>query len=102
MRPLTQRALAQSQRLRELSEQQRLAASVFVGSPQGIVIMDTEHRIIDANRACTALTGFGLASLRGRSFCEALHAPDPGGWIGGDICASIGRSGRPTSSPIAA
>ena len=94
MRPLTQRALAQSQRLRELSEQQRLAASVFEGSPQGIVIMDTEHRIIDANRACTALTGFGLASLRGRSFCEALHAPDPGGWIGDDICASIERSGE--------
>src|SRR5690606_33892984 len=78
MRPLTQRALEQSRHLLELNEKQHLAASVFECSPQGIVIMDTAHRIVDANRACTAMTGFALAHLRGQRFCEALHAPEQG------------------------
>ncbi|WEN40652.1 putative signaling protein [Thauera sp. GDN1] len=94
MRPLTQRALEQSRHLLELSEKQRLAASVFEGSPQGIVIMDTAHRIVDANRACTTMTGFPLATLRGRSFCEALHGPEQADRIGAEIRAGIGRSGE--------
>ncbi|MHB8788138.1 MAG: putative bifunctional diguanylate cyclase/phosphodiesterase [Thauera sp.] len=94
MRPLTQRALEQSRHLLELSEKQRLAASVFEGSPQGIVIMDTAHRIVDANRACTAITGFALASLRGHTFCEAFHPPGQGDRISAKICAEIERSGE--------
>ncbi|MDX5411414.1 MAG: EAL domain-containing protein [Thauera sp.] len=94
MRPLMQRTLDQSRRLLELSEKQRLAASVFEGSPQGIVIMDTTHRIVDANRACTAMTGFSLASLRGRSYCEALLDPAQRDRTGADICASIERHGE--------
>ena len=94
MRPLTQRALEQSRHLLELNEKQHLAASVFECSPQGIVIMDTAHRIVDANRACTAMTGFALAHLRGQRFCEALHAPEQGPRISDDICASIERSGE--------
>ncbi len=72
IRPMAEKVLQQSRLLVELGENRQLAASVFEGSPQAVLIMDAQHRIIDANRACTAITGYTVEELRGRSPCEAM------------------------------
>ncbi|HEY8905182.1 MAG TPA: sensor domain-containing diguanylate cyclase, partial [Rhodoferax sp.] len=54
-------------------EQQRLAASVFTTSQEGIVITDAENRIIDVNEAFTRITGYCHAEVRGQN-PKMLHS----------------------------
>lgn len=72
IRPMAEKVLQQSRQLVELGENRQLAASVFEGSPQAVLITDARHRIIDANQACTAITGYTVEELRGRSPCETM------------------------------
>ncbi|MTW21566.1 CHASE domain-containing protein [Allochromatium palmeri] len=44
----------------------RLAASVFAHSFEGIIITDAENRIVDANPAFSAITGYERASVLGK------------------------------------
>jgi diguanylate cyclase (GGDEF)-like protein/PAS domain S-box-containing protein len=48
-------------------EQQRLAASVFTTSQEGIVITDAENRIINVNEAFTRITGYSHAEALGKN-----------------------------------
>lgn len=54
-------------------EQQRLAASVFTTSQEGIVITDAENRIINVNEAFTRITGYSHAEVRGQN-PKMLHS----------------------------
>jgi len=49
----------------QTEEQLRQAASVFEGSHEGIMIMGTDHRIIDVNHAFTNITGFYINEIKG-------------------------------------
>ena len=81
----------------ETEEQLRLAASVFEGSHEGIMIMDTDNRIIDVNQAFSDITGYSakeVSGLRLREFltserfdertCEVIWhlVDDTGSWQG--------------------
>lgn len=60
-------------------ERQRLAASVFQGSQEGIMILDTDFRIIEVNRAFSNITGFTrheIDGLRLREFLIAEHTAE--------------------------
>lgn len=80
IRPVADRVLEQSRRLAKLTDGMTLAASVFEGSPQAVVILDRDHRILECNHACVTLTGFGPADLRGRRLCDALCEPEHHGF----------------------
>jgi diguanylate cyclase (GGDEF)-like protein/PAS domain S-box-containing protein len=51
---------------RKAEEGQRLAASVFANSQEGILISDAENHIIDVNPAFTRITGYSRAEAVGR------------------------------------
>lgn len=55
-----------SERKRQ-EESQRLAASVYAASHEGIFISDENNLIIDVNPAFTALTGYTLEEVRGKN-----------------------------------
>jgi len=48
-------------------EQLRLAARVFEGANEGILISDPENRIVSVNRAFTRISGYGLEDMVGRN-----------------------------------
>ncbi len=56
-------ALSDLTRSRRIEEEQLLAASVFEGSLEGILIVDGQRRIVKANRAFTDMTGYGDEDL---------------------------------------
>jgi diguanylate cyclase (GGDEF)-like protein/PAS domain S-box-containing protein len=51
---------------RRTQEQLRLAAQVFEGIGESIIISDTERRILSVNRAFTQITGYTLEEVRGQ------------------------------------
>ncbi|WP_404355451.1 diguanylate cyclase domain-containing protein [Methylotuvimicrobium sp. KM1] len=55
------------QALRQKEEDQRLAATVFAYSHDGIVITDVENRIINVNNAFSRITGYGLDEIKGEN-----------------------------------
>jgi PAS domain S-box-containing protein len=64
---LQERIKNQQQSLREHSEQIRLAASVFEGTSEAILITSRDNCIISVNRAFCNLTGYDEAELIGRN-----------------------------------
>ncbi|MBR0568510.1 EAL domain-containing protein [Azoarcus sp. L1K30] len=87
IRPIAAKVLEQSKQLSELSASLALAASVFEGSPQAVLILDGQRRILEVNEACYAITGFGLIELRGKTLCEALCLSD----LDGNHCDVLWR-----------
>jgi PAS domain S-box-containing protein len=55
----------QAQSLRESAEQMRLAASVFEGTGEAILISSADNRIISVNRAFCRMTGYAESELIG-------------------------------------
>jgi len=53
--------------LRQKEEDQRLAATVFAYSHDGIVITDIENRIINVNNAFSRITGYRLDEIKGEN-----------------------------------
>ncbi len=61
-------------RVRQTEEQLRLAASVFEGSQEGIMIMGADHRIIDVNQAFSTVTGYDASATAGHLLRDFLTA----------------------------
>ncbi|WP_323697032.1 PAS domain S-box protein [Thiorhodovibrio litoralis] len=61
---------------KQAERQQRLAASVFAHSLNGVVIADPEMRILDANRTYCELTGFTKAELLGQPLARLVAGDD--------------------------
>ncbi|MEW6646462.1 MAG: EAL domain-containing protein [Pseudomonadota bacterium] len=59
-------------RARQTEEQLRLAASVFEGSQEGIMILGPDHRIVDVNQAFGTITGYSAEAVAGRLLREVL------------------------------
>ena len=57
-------------------EEQRVAATVFEAASEGIVILDTDSRILAVNRAFTTVTGYGREELLGQSVGRLIHGSD--------------------------
>ena len=57
----------QADSLRERAEQMRLAASVFEGTSEAILISSADNRIISVNRAFCRMTGYEESELVGRN-----------------------------------
>jgi diguanylate cyclase (GGDEF)-like protein/PAS domain S-box-containing protein len=68
-------------RYKESEEQLRLAADVFEGSSDGILILDAEGRVIRINKASTLITGFIIDELIGKipEFMQFGSPDDPSG-----------------------
>lgn len=61
---------------RELEESMRMANLIYQTSLEAIVVTDGDNRIVDANPAFTAQTGYGLADVLGtrpRLFDSSMH-----------------------------
>ena len=58
---------------RRAEEHQRLAASVFTTSQEGILIVDAEKHIVDVNEAFTRITGYSHAEVLGQN-PKMLHS----------------------------
>lgn len=54
-------------RHKELEEQLRLAGKVFEESSDGILILDSEGRVVRVNKACTRISDYTAQELRGKS-----------------------------------
>jgi len=57
---------------KRIEQQLSLAASVFEGSLEAVVILDDEMKILEVNRVFTDFTGFDANVIRGKSVC-VLH-----------------------------
>ena len=71
--------LRSNRRLKESEANLRMAAAVFRDAQEGILITDTQCRIVDANAMVTQLTGYTRAELIGqtpRLFRSERQAPD--------------------------
>ncbi|GIZ10821.1 bifunctional diguanylate cyclase/phosphodiesterase [Pseudomonas sp. NCCP-436] len=51
---------------RQQQEQQRLAATVFEAASEGICILDPDYRLLDVNRAFSAVTGYSREEVLGQ------------------------------------
>jgi diguanylate cyclase (GGDEF)-like protein/PAS domain S-box-containing protein len=63
----------------EILAEVRLAASVFENSPEGIVITDTDGRILRVNRAFAEITGYSAEEIVGRNprlLGSGRHGPE--------------------------
>ena len=72
-------------RARQTEEQLRLAASVFEGSQEGIMIMGTDRRIVETNKAFTHITGRTRESVSGQQLKDFIDH----GQLDDDICEQI-------------
>jgi len=61
-------------RARQTEEQLRLAASVFEGSQEGIMILGADHRLVDVNQAFTTITGYDADTVAGHLLRDLLSA----------------------------
>lgn len=70
----------------------RVSASVFDSTRDGVVIMDADGRIVDVNPGFTALTGFDLDDVRGRTI-EMLAGDLTPAAVYADLRTSLDRHG---------
>jgi len=69
-------------------EELALAASVFQGSEEGILILDPMQRFMRVNAAFTRITGYEVEELKARAFCELLDKQ----WSPPNACNDIDRA----------
>ena len=70
-------------RSRQTDEQLRLAASVFEGSQEGILIMAPDHHIVDVNQAFCTITGYPRDEVHGHMLKHFLNLEN----MGEDACS---------------
>lgn len=63
-------------RRRLLEEQQRLAATVFEATSEGIVILDPDYSLLAVNHAFTLVTGYSAKEVLGRNIAEVSSYQD--------------------------
>ena len=69
-RNITERKLAE----KALRENEHRFRSFFNSNPEGIILVDLEGHILDANRSLLKLTGYPLEELQGRPYHKLVHA----------------------------
>ncbi len=69
-RNITERKLAE----KALRENEHRFRSFFNSNPEGIILVDLEGRILDANRSLLKLTGYPLEELQGRPYHTLVNS----------------------------
>lgn len=72
-------------RSRQTDEQLRLAASVFEGSQEGILIMAADHHIVDVNQAFCTITGYSREEVHSHLLKDFLNMEN----MGEDACSRV-------------
>ncbi|MGM0554691.1 MAG: diguanylate cyclase domain-containing protein [Pseudomonadota bacterium] len=70
MRPLLRRLVAQAETLEHQAQELRLAASVFEGTGEAILVTKPDHRVVRANGAFQRLTGYDIERVVGLALPE--------------------------------
>ena len=91
LRPVLRRLTQQSEELEHSAGELRLAASVFEGTGEAIMITSPNHRILRVNPAFTRITGFSGDEVVGRPMVELFQLDDAESGRLNDICARLGR-----------
>jgi len=73
LRPVLKRLSSQAEELERTASELRLAASVFEGTGEAIMITSPRHRILRVNPAFTRVTGFVADEVMGRSIAELFQ-----------------------------
>lgn len=71
--PMIQRLLKQAETIEQSTAELRLAASVFNGAQEAIVITDKRAAILRVNQAFTDITGYQEDAIRGRALTELVE-----------------------------
>ncbi len=70
MHPLLRRLVAQAETLEHQAQELRLAASVFEGTGEAILVTTPDHRVVRANGAFQRLTGYDVEQVVGLALPE--------------------------------
>ena len=92
MRPLLRRLVAQAETLEHQSQELRLAASVFEGTGEAILVTTPDHRVVRANGAFQRLTGYDIEQVVGQVLPEFFVSLQPGELD--RICDRVRRDGN--------
>jgi diguanylate cyclase (GGDEF)-like protein/PAS domain S-box-containing protein len=76
-----------------MEQERRVAAEALASIAEGLIIADTERRIVNANAALTQLTGFTLQDLQGSRFDNSRSMPD-GTPMPSSVWETIAREGN--------
>ncbi|MFO7808989.1 diguanylate cyclase domain-containing protein [Guyparkeria sp.] len=76
LRPVLRRLSRQAEELERSAGELRLAASVFEGTGEAIMITSPNHRILRVNPAFTRITGFAAEEVMGRPMSDLFQLDD--------------------------
>lgn len=91
LRPLLQRLTEQSEELEHSAGELRLAASVFDGTGEAVMITSPNHRVLRVNPAFTRITGFAADEAIGRPMTELFQLDESDGQQLESICRRLGE-----------
>lgn len=91
LRPVLQRLTEQSEELEHSAGELRLAASVFDGTGEAIMITSPSHRLLRVNPAFTRITGFDADEVVGRPMTDLFQLDDADSARLDAICSRLGR-----------
>ena len=91
LRPVLQRLTEQSEELEHSAGELRLAASVFEGTGEAVMITSPHHRILRVNPAFTRITGFRADEVIGRPMTDLFQLDESDTARLEGICSRLGR-----------
>ncbi|MCL7745227.1 sensor domain-containing diguanylate cyclase [Guyparkeria hydrothermalis] len=91
LRPVLQRLTEQSEELEHSAGELRLAASVFDGTGEAIMITSPNHRLLRVNPAFTRITGFEAGEVVGRPMTDLFQLDEADSARLDAICSRLGR-----------
>ncbi len=91
LRPVLKRLSSQAEELERSAGELRLAASVFDGTGEAIMITSPHHRILRVNPAFSRITGFGFDEVLGRTLSELFQLDDAQVGRLEAVCQHLGR-----------
>ncbi|WP_322521765.1 sensor domain-containing diguanylate cyclase [Guyparkeria halophila] len=91
LRPVLQRLTEQSEELEHSAGEIRLAASVFEGTGEAVMITSPNHRVLRVNPAFTRITGFEGDEVVGRPMTDLFQLDESDSERLEAICSRLGR-----------
>ncbi|KTG16950.1 MULTISPECIES: sensor domain-containing diguanylate cyclase [unclassified Guyparkeria] len=91
LRPVLQRLTEQSEELEHSAGELRLAASVFDGTGEAVMITSPNHRVLRVNPAFTRITGFASDEAIGRPMTDLFQLGESDAELLDAICRRLGE-----------
>ncbi len=89
--PVLRRLSSQAEELERSADELRLAASVFEGTGEAIMITSPHHHILRVNPAFTRITGFEVEEVLGQPLAELFQLGDDDAGQLQDVCDRLHR-----------